>query len=37
MPPRAPLTEVVLQAVIRRGPGGADSVKTPFRTARITD
>ncbi len=37
VPPRAPLTEVVLQAVIRRGPGGADSVKTPFRTARITD
>ncbi len=37
MPPRAPLTEVVLQAVIRRGPGGADSVKTPFRTARIRE
>ncbi len=35
VPPRAPLTEVVLQAVIRRGPGGTDSVKTPFRTTRI--
>ncbi len=37
VPPNAPLAEVVLQAVIRRGPGGVDSVKTPFRTARITD
>ncbi|MCC6908465.1 MAG: VCBS repeat-containing protein [Phycisphaerales bacterium] len=37
VPPNAPLAEVVLQAVIRRRPGGADSVKTPFRTARITD
>lgn len=35
IPPSAPLTTVVMQAVIRRGPGGADSVKTPFRTARI--
>ena len=35
LPPNAPLTTVVIQAVIRRGPGGADSVKTPFRTARI--
>jgi len=35
VPPNAPLTTVVMQAVIRRGPGGVDSVKTPFRTARI--
>ncbi|MCL4197940.1 MAG: VCBS repeat-containing protein [Phycisphaerales bacterium] len=35
IPPNAPLTTVVMQAVIRRGPGGVDSVKTPFRTARI--
>lgn len=35
VPPDAPLTTVVMQAVIRRGPGGVDSVKTPFRTARI--
>lgn len=35
VPPNAPLTTVVTQAVIRRGPGGEDSVKTPFRTARI--
>lgn len=35
IPPNAPLTTVVMQAVIRRGPGGDDSVKTPFRTARI--
>lgn len=31
----APLRTVATQAVIRRGPGGVDSVKTPFRTARI--
>lgn len=35
VPPNAPLRNVVFQAVIRRGPGGEDSVKTPFRTARI--
>ena len=35
VPSDAPLREVVMQAVIRRGPGGEDSVKTPFRTARI--
>lgn len=35
IPPNAPLTTVVMQAVIRRGPGGVESVKTPFRTARI--
>lgn len=37
VPPNAPLTEVALQAVIRRGPRGAESVKTPFRTARIRE
>ncbi|MCC6908467.1 MAG: VCBS repeat-containing protein [Phycisphaerales bacterium] len=35
IPANAPLRTVTTQAVIRRGPGGADSVKTPFRTARI--
>lgn len=35
IPPDAPLREVVLQAAIRRGPRGAESVKTPFRTTRI--
>lgn len=35
VPPNAPLSNVVFQAVIRRGPGGEDSVKTPFRTIRI--
>ncbi len=35
VPPNAPLRNVVFQAIIRRGPGGEDSVKTPFRTARI--
>ena len=35
VPSDAPLREVVMQAVIRRGSGGEDSVKTPFRTARV--
>jgi len=35
IPPNAPLTTVVMQAVIRRGPGGVESVKTPFRTAQV--
>ncbi len=35
IPNRAPIGPVSTQAVIRRGPGGVDSVKTPFRTARI--
>ncbi len=37
IPVNAPLRSITTQAVIRRGPGGADSVKTPFRTARITE
>ncbi|MCC6908463.1 MAG: VCBS repeat-containing protein [Phycisphaerales bacterium] len=37
VPPSAPLTTVMMQSLIRRGTGGVDSVKTPFRTARITD
>ncbi len=37
IPGNAPLRTVTSQAVIRRGPGGVDSVKTPFRTVRITE
>lgn len=35
VPSNAPVISVTMQAVIRRGPGGADSVKTNFQTARI--
>ncbi|MFG0330713.1 MAG: hypothetical protein ACF8PN_12550 [Phycisphaerales bacterium] len=35
VPPNAPLREVSTQAVIRRGAGGADSVKSNANTARI--
>lgn len=37
VPPNAPLTTVAMQAVIRRGPGGVDSIKTPFRTDRVSE
>jgi len=35
VPPSFPLADLSTQAVIRRGPGGADSVKTNFITAPV--
>ena len=35
VPPNAPLVDVHFQSVIRRGPGGADSVKTGIVTSTI--
>lgn len=37
IPPNAPLVSLALQGVIRRGPNGAASVKTPFQSVRIED
>jgi hypothetical protein len=37
IPANAPLRNVTLQAVIRRGQNGQDSVKTPFKTTRIQE
>lgn len=37
IPANAALGPISLQAVIRRGPDGVDSVKTPFRTSLIQD
>ncbi|MCC6908464.1 MAG: VCBS repeat-containing protein [Phycisphaerales bacterium] len=37
IPANAPLEPIVFQAVIRRGPGGADSVKTPFASVLVED
>ncbi len=35
VPQGAPLTNIAFQAVIRRGSGGEDSVKSTFRTVRV--
>lgn len=37
VPAQAPLVTLTTQAVVRRGPGGRNSVKTPFRAARIEE
>jgi len=37
VPPNAPLRPVTFQSVIRRGPGGVESVKTPFQVGVIEE
>jgi len=37
VPPNAPLRPVTFQSIIRRGPEGRDSVKSPFQVRRIED
>lgn len=37
IPPNAPLAPLALQAVVRRGPNGAASVKTPFQVVPIEE
>lgn len=37
IPPNAPLIPMVFQGVIRRGPGGSASVKTPFQSTVVEE